>query len=130
MKELNTTYLKIVLLFTIVVGSTEIVLGQSSLPTDTNCICYTDEMDKRCLECLINSPKKDSLISNYSLQINNYKQITLKQGTLVKDLETLRDENQNTIQKLGLKNTRLKRTTKVATLAGVLVGFLTATVVK
>jgi len=87
-------------------------------------------MDKRCLECLINSPKKDSLISNYSLQINNYKQITLKQGTLVKDLETLRDENQNTIQKLGLKNTRLKRTTKVATLAGVLVGFLTATVVK
>lgn len=100
------------------------------MPTDTNCICYTDEMDKRCLECLINSPKKDSLVSNYALQIQNYKQVTTKQSILVNDLETLRDENQNTIQKLGLKNTRLKRTTKVTAIAGVLVGFIAGTVLK
>lgn len=87
-------------------------------------------MDKRCLECLINSPKKDSLVSNYALQIQNYKQVTTKQSILVNDLETLRDENQNTIQKLGLKNTRLKRTTKVTAIAGVLVGFIAGTVLK
>ena len=35
-------------------------------------------MDKKCLECLINAPKKDSLLSNYSLQILNFKKIITK----------------------------------------------------
>jgi len=35
-------------------------------------------MDKKCLECLVNKPKKDSLISNYGLQILNFKDIIVK----------------------------------------------------
>lgn len=87
-------------------------------------------MDKRALECLINAPKKDSLISNLSLQINMFKDNTNKYKTLVNSLETTQLENQDKIQKLGLKTQRLKRTTKVTAIAGVLVGFVAGTVLK
>lgn len=87
-------------------------------------------MDKRCLECLVNSTKKDSLLNNQSLQLVYLKEITIKQSIMVKDLETVRDENQKAIQNLELKNTRLKRTTKMAALAGVLVGVVTTTLIK
>ena len=44
-------------------------------------------MDKKCLECLINKPKKDSLISNYSLQILNFKTVIKNNDVIIADLE-------------------------------------------
>ena len=54
-------FLKIALLFTILTGPIEIVSAQPSTPD--SCICYTDLQDIRCLECLINAPKRDSINS-------------------------------------------------------------------
>jgi len=50
--------------------------AQFSIHPDS-CICYTDDQDKRCLECLINSSKKDSLLQNQKLQILNFKKVVL-----------------------------------------------------
>lgn len=76
------------------------------------------------LECLINAPKKDSLISNYSLQINNFKSIVIKQGTLVSDLEKVNLEKTAENEKLNLHLNRSKRATKVFGVGGVCVGFV------
>ena len=90
MREYQKTLLPIVLLFIIAVGHTEIAYGQPSLTDNDSWICYTDEMDKKALECLINTPKKDSLISNYSLQILNFKQIMSNQDVVLQDnVETI-----------------------------------------
>ena len=78
MKDFKKKYLLIVLLFGILIGNTEIAYGQSSIHDRDSCICYTDNQDKRALECLINSPKKDSLISNLSLQLFNFRKIDNK----------------------------------------------------
>ena len=56
-------YLRIALLFTILIGITAIAYGQPSTPRDTcTGIHYTDAQDMRCLECLVNAPKKDSIV--------------------------------------------------------------------
>lgn len=49
------------------IGEKETAYGQSSIPD--SCICYTENQDKRCLECLINQPKKNQLIKNKELEI-------------------------------------------------------------
>jgi hypothetical protein len=108
----------------IVAGLTETAYGQSSLPIDTNCICYTDAMDKKALECLVNAPKKDSLISNYSLQIANFKSIVINQGILVSSLEADNLSKTEENQKLNLHLERSKRTTKIFGVGGVCVGFV------
>lgn len=63
----RTKYLKTLLIFGILTGFTGTVYAQSSTLDSLKCdslgIFYTDKQDKRCLECLINEPKKDSLIS-------------------------------------------------------------------
>ena len=56
---MKTTFLRIALSFIIVISTQGIVLGQSSTQDS---IFYTENQDKRCLECLINAPKKDSII--------------------------------------------------------------------
>ena len=72
---LKTILLKTLLLSIILTGTTEIAFAQSLTQNDTlNCWCdslipYTDKQDKRCLECLINEPKKDSLISLHEVFI-------------------------------------------------------------
>ena len=124
MKDLNTILPPIVLLFMIVVGNTEIAYGQSSLPTDTNCICYTDEMDKRALECLINAPRKDSLISNYSLQIVNFKDIISNKDVILTDLKSENSRKDEENQKLNLHLNRSKRNTKVFGVGGLCAGFV------
>ena len=45
------------------------------LTLNDSCICYTDKQDKNCLECLINRPKKDSIIQIQALQIINFKDV-------------------------------------------------------
>lgn len=74
-----------------------------------SCICYTDEMDKIALECLVNKAKKDSIITNQLLQIINFKQIVQNDAVIKADLrlsnETLTAEN----HKINLKLTRAKK---------------------
>lgn len=105
----------------IVVGNLEIVSGQNCLNNDT-LIHYTDDMDKKALECLINAPKKDSLISNYSLQIFNLKSISIKKDVILNDnnqtISKLEDEN----HKINLHLVRAKRNIKVFGVGGLVVG--------
>jgi len=122
MKGLKAILLPIVLLFIIVVGRIEIVLGQPSLTNTDSCICYTDAMDKKALECLVNAPKKDSLISNYGLQILNFK-------TIVRNQEAILGDNQKTIedlnidnQKINLRLVRAVRNVKLFGVGGLVVG--------
>lgn len=108
----------------IVLGSTEIAFGQSSLIKKDSCICYTDNMDKKALECLINNPKKDSLISNYGLQIVNFRSVVTKQEVMIVDLEKVGLEKDEKIVKLNLHLSRSRRLVKLTGLAGVGVGIL------
>lgn len=55
-------------------GKSETASGMQSIQNDS-CICYTDKQDKNCLECLINKPKKDSIIQIQALQIINFKDV-------------------------------------------------------
>ena len=79
-------------------------------------------MDKKCLTCLINAPKKDSLISNYGLQILNFKTIVTKQDTLLSDnkttIETLEEDN----QRINLRLVRAVRNVKLFGVGGLVVG--------
>lgn len=79
-------------------------------------------MDKQCLTCLINAPKKDSLISNYGLQILNFKTIITNQETILSDNEEtitkLDDEN----QKINLRLARAVRNVKLFGVGGLVVG--------
>ncbi|MDD3875397.1 MAG: hypothetical protein PHT69_02135 [Bacteroidales bacterium] len=69
--------------------------------TPDSCICYTDDMDKAALECLVNSPKKDSLIQNLSLQLYNTNQINQNLSTINIDLE-------NESKRLNKENGQIK----------------------
>ena len=124
MKGLKAILLPIVLLFIIVVGRIEIVLGQPSLTNTDSCICYTDAMDKKALECLVNAPKKDSLISNYGLQILNFKTIVANQETILGDneitIQKLNDEN----QKINLRLVSAVRNVKFFGVGGLVVGVI------
>lgn len=70
---MRKVFLRTLLLFGVLIGAQGIVFGQSSI--QDSCICYTDKQDKRCLECLINAPKKDSIINlqNEHISILNKK---------------------------------------------------------
>ena len=130
MREYQKTLLPIVLLFIIAVGHTEIAYGQPSLTDNDSCICYTDEMDKKALECLINTPKKDSLISNYSLQILNFKQIMSNQDVVLQDnVETI-SKQEDELQKINLHLVRAKRNTKVFGVGGLVVGVVGVLLIK
>jgi len=124
MKDLQKALLPIVLLFMIVAGRTETVYGQSFLTDNDSCICYTDEMDKKALECLINSSKKDSLISNLSLQIFNFKKIEENQSSLIKDKDIQIIEKDKNIEKIFLHLKRSRNTTKVGLVGGLGVGLI------
>ena len=63
--------MKKLILLTILFASSLLLMAQAP----DSCICYTDEMDKKALECLVNAPKKDSLIQNLSLQLHNSNKI-------------------------------------------------------
>ena len=127
MKDLKLILLPIALLLLIVVGPTETVYGQAS-STEDDCICYTDTMDKQAIECRLNAPKKDSLISNYSLQILNFKTLVSNQGTILNDNEvtisTLQDDN----QKISLKLGRAVRNVKIFGVGGLVVGVVVGTI--
>lgn len=102
MKELKKISILIVLLFLTVVGRTEIVLEDTYLINDS-CICYNDSMDKKCLECLINSSKKDSLIFNQSLQIFNFTKVVFNNEVVIADLKKDNEHKRTEIIDLKLK---------------------------
>jgi hypothetical protein len=81
-------------------------------------------MDKKALECLINSPKKDSLISNLSLQIFNFKKIEKNQSSLIKDKDIQIIEKDKNIEKISLHLKRSRNTTKVGLVGGLGVGLI------
>ena len=91
---------------------------------DTSGVFYTNNQDKRCLECLINSPKKDSLISNYGLQIVNFCSVITKQEVMIGDLEKVGLEKDEKIVKLNLHLSRSRRLVKLTGIAGVAIGVL------
>jgi len=113
----------------IVVGSTETVLGQPSLTKDT-CICYTDAMDIKAITCLINAPKKDSLINNYSLQIINFKEVISKQEAQhilsTKEVDRLSKELNTTKLKLKVS----KKLSTIGIPAAVIIGIFTGILIK
>lgn len=108
-------------MFGLQVGLIETAYGQSCLDNDS-LIHYTDEMDKSCLECLINKPKKDSLISNLSLQLIHLKNSIIIKDTLVSNLRTSNEQKEFKINKLTLSNDKTKRMAKFGTIGGVCAG--------
>lgn len=58
---------KMLLLLVVLLVFSETVLGQKYF-SDT-CICYTDNMDKKCIECMVNSLKRQELIDVYALEV-------------------------------------------------------------
>ena len=89
--------IKIVIIFVLLIGRNETVLGQSITP-DT-CICYTDAQDIRCLECLINQPIKDSII----IELKGVSKI---KDTLIYKQEVIIDDQQKQINKLKKQKKR------------------------
>ena len=124
MKDFKKKYLLIVLLFGILIGNTEIAYGQSSIHDRDSCICYTDNQDKRALECLINSPKKDSLISNLSLQLFNFRKIDENLRTLIVDKDIQIVEKDKNINKISLNLVRSRKMTKASLLGGLGIGLV------
>ena len=118
----NVTWRNVSLILFIFIS--QLAFGQSSLIKKDSCICYTDNMDKKALECLINSPKKDSLISNYGLQIVNFRSVVTNQGVIISDLEKVNLEKDKDIVKLNLHLSRSRRLVKITGLAGVGIGVI------
>jgi hypothetical protein len=81
-------------------------------------------MDKKCITCLLSSPKKDSIISNQSLQIFNFKKVIANNDTILQDnqktITDLEDEN----HKVNLHLVKAQRNTKIFGAAGVVVGVI------
>ncbi len=113
-----------------VVGFTETVLGQSLIHPDCEGIHYTDEQDKRCLECLINTVKKDSLNQNLQLQILNFKEVVRND----RELKLMLNNKVSVLEKdLNITRTKLK-ISKRLTMFGVPIalggGFLIAVLLR
>jgi len=84
-------FLRIALLFTILTGLIATVYGQPLIPD--SCICYTDLQDMRCLECLINTPKKDSIIIEQTRFIEYQGTIITENAIQLKELERKKKRN-------------------------------------
>lgn len=94
MKSLKTAFLSLVLLALSATAS-----GQSSTPD--SCICYTDAQDARCLECLINAPKRisqiETLQDEVSIRLAELElagELITEQGERISDLEAKLSESE------------------------------------
>lgn len=63
---MKNRFLLIALLFQICLFQNAILYGQSLTPVDSSGVWYSDKQDILCLICLVNEPKKDSIISEQS----------------------------------------------------------------
>lgn len=124
MKELVKVLVLTALVFIIALGCIVTASGQSLTQCNDSLIHYTDKQDKKCLECLINSPKKDSLISNYTKQVYNLKLINKNNHILVTDLTNSNKEKDEANKKISLHLVRSRRLTKVSLIGGIGVGLI------
>ena len=118
--------LQIVLICGLLFGSTGIVYGQSLTLDNDSCICYTDNQDKRALECLINKSERDSLLQNQALQILNYKSVLDKDSKIITLNNEMIKKQKNTIKMIAIKLKISKTMTLVgapiALLGGIFIG--------
>ena len=63
---MKNRFLLIALLLAICQFQSGILYGQLLTPVDTSGVWYTDKQDVKCLICLVNEPKKDSIIMEQS----------------------------------------------------------------
>lgn len=87
-----------------------------------SCICYTDEMDKIALECLVNKAKKDSIITNQQLQIINFKEVINNDSVIKTDLRTGNEVLKAENHQLNLKLTRAKKNRPYFAVGGFTIG--------
>lgn len=113
-------YKKIIPLLIIVLGLTEIAYGQSLTPD--SCIYYTPEQDIRCLKCLINEPKKDSIIVKQSAIIQNLKKEVVNYTEQINTLDTLVAQKNNQINTVSLKLEKVKKRNKTNLISGLSIG--------
>jgi len=121
---------KTVPLFGILILTSLTASGQFTTHNNDSIIPYTQKQDKRCLECLINSPKKDSLISNLH-QIIYIAELEMKtktaQNAILSDSNKLLQEN-NT--KLSHKLFKARKWLKINFSLGLGAGIFTAYLLK
>lgn len=85
-------------------GKNVIVYDQSLI--QDSCICYTEKQDIRCLECLINAPKKDTIIKNLKKVVSIDSTIISKHELSIIKLRT---DNKNQEVKIGkLEKNRIR----------------------
>ena len=75
---MRNRFLLIALLLAICQFQSGILYGQSLTPVDTSGVWYTEKQDIRCLICLVNEPKKDSII------LEHYNFIQFQDSTIIK----------------------------------------------
>jgi hypothetical protein len=107
-----------------VAASTLTVLGQFTTKNNCKGIHYTENQDKRCLECLITSPKKDSLISNYSLQIVNFKMMIISFDEKNELILKVYNEEKKVSEQLRKDLKKAKRWNRKLLISGPLIGIL------
>ena len=130
MKQSKKMLVLTALLFGLLMTLPEIVLGSTITLNNDSCICYTTSQDKRCLECLINTVKKDSLNQNLQLQILNFKEVVRND----RELKLMLNNKVSVLEKdLILTRTKLK-ISKRLTMFGVPIalggGFLIAVLLR
>lgn len=130
MKQSKKMLVLTALLFGLLMTLPEIVLGSTITLNNDSCICYTTSQDKRCLECLINTVKKDSLNQNLQLQILNFKEVVRND----RELKLMLNNKVSVLEKdLNITRTKLK-ISKRLTMFGVPIalggGFLIAVLLR
>ena len=112
------------------IGSTETVYGQRLTHPKCKGIHYTDTQDKRALECILNSTKKDSLISNMSLQIVILKQMNNVTKEKSKSFETHYNEEKSLSKRLQEDLDKSKKWNNRLLIGGPLVGLFVGVLIR
>jgi len=113
MKSLKKILVLIVLTFGLLIGSTEIALGQSTILDNDSCICYTDNQDKRATECLKNASSRDSLLTNSLIRIKGFKELSIKNDKIILENQERLSEVTKQLNKANLKLKISKRLTNI-----------------
>ena len=118
MRELKRVLLQTVALFITIAALTGTAYAQRCLDNDS-LIHYTDKMDKKALTCLVNAPKKDSLIVNLGLKIDLLRYMTVNREEVI-DLNNIKITGLE--KDVKIKDKKIAFLTKL-TIYGLPVGF-------
>jgi len=114
---MKNKFLLIALLLAICQFQSGILCAQSLIPVDSSGVWYTDKQDIRCLICLVNEPKKDSII------LEQYNFIQFQDSTILE----LNDLNQK--QKAQSKRKKTIFSTLFG-VGGVFIGWFSSSLIK